>query len=400
LNIFSAQGTHEKIGVELGRRLSGAITHNVAHREHSAKLMEIEEMETSRFVRQYAASLSKNSLRLMEGLSMGSKVPYDSILNYNALQDVLSPEGCTIFAAVGKATSDGNAILLKNRDVSGKETYDGTGYYQNREINITLVLKTDDENVMVGVTSAGSTGFMMGLNKYGVATASNFGQTKAVSHVPPGQLYGLSGRTQMMREALECGSLQDSLNLVLGRLNNSPMGTPGILWFVDAKNIYVIEGSPGQYAVQHVTDGTVVRSNHFLLLDHLNDDQNISSICRKIRGNQLVDENYGRINKEKMTAFSADHNNGPGANSICLHSHNPFESATVSAAIMEMNGENPERSKISIALGSPCWAWQNKAGNFTFQMDEDIEKVPQKFLDGTAYKACIKSEPFEDNLIK
>lgn len=135
-----------------------------------------------------------------------------------------------------------------------------------------------------------------------------------------------------------------------------------------------------------------------MLLDHLNDDKAVSSICRKIRGNQLVEENYGRINKEKMIEFSVDHNNGPHANAICRHSNNPVESVTVSASIMEMNSENPERSKISIALGSPCWAWQNKAGNFTFQMDEGIETVPKKFLDGITYKEFIKSEPFEESL--
>ncbi len=398
MEVVVAKGCHEKIGFEIGCRLADAIKHNVALREHGVRLRGMEEKAVSRFVRRYAASSSADSLKLMEGLSRGSKMPYESILNYNALQDILAPEGCTTFAAVGKATPDGNAILLKNRDVSGRDTYSGRGYYQKREINITLVLKTADGNVMVGVTSAGSTGFMMGLNKYGVATASNFGQTKEVSHVAPGQLYGMSGRTQMMREALECGSLKDAVNLVLGKLTDSPMGTPGILWFVDAKNIYVVEGSYDQYAVQHVTDGAVVRSNHFLLLDHLNDDQAVSSICRKIRAKQLVEENYGRINKEKMIEFSVDHNNGPRANSICLHSNNPVESVTVSASIMEMNSENPEKSKISIALGSPCWAWQNKAGNFTFQMDEGIETVPKKFLDGITYKEFIKSEPFEESL--
>ena len=173
------------------------------------------------------------------------------------------------------------------------------------------------------------------------------------------------------------------------------MGTPGVLWFADAGNIYVVEGSSGQFAVQRVQDGVAVRSNHFLLLDHLNNEKAASSVCRKIRGNQLLEENYGHITKEKLMEFSMDHMNGPGQNSICRHGNNPEDSITVSASIMELNGQNPGKSKISIALGTPCWAWRNSAGNFTFQMDADIKTIPRNFRDGSAYKDYIKVEPFE-----
>lgn len=395
MKVIAAEGTHEKIGFDLGCRLAQAIKRNVALREHNTRKRGIEQGRLSRLVHRYMDSSSTVSLKMMKGLSRGSGVPFASILRFNALQDVISPEGCTNFAAVGKATPDGNAILLKNRDVNGNKKHTGKNYYNYQEINITLVLKTADGNVMVGVTAAGSTGFMMGLNKYGVAVASNFGQTTEVSHVPPGKLYGLSGRTQMMREALECSSVKDAVNLVLRKLTDAPMGTPGILWFVDAKNIYVVEGSFEQFAVQHIQDGVAVRSNHFLLLDQLNNEKSVSSVYRKIRGNQLLEENFGKINKEKLMAFSMDHMNGPGSNSVCRHGKNQEESVTVSASIMELNGENPEKSKISIALGTPCWAWRNSAGNFTFQMDASIETIPKNFRDGSVYKEFIKEEPWE-----
>jgi len=63
---------------------------------------------------------------------------------------------------------------------------------------------------------------------------------------------------------------------------------------------------------------------------------------------------------------------------------------------MEIDGKYPERSKISIALGSPCWAWSNEGDNITIQMDEDIESIPQRFLDGSTYKEFIKAEPFQE----
>lgn len=395
MKVVAAEGTHEQIGFNLGSRLAKAIHYNVAVREHNVGEREIEEIEIMRIAQACADLSGAGSLELMQGLSRGSGVPFASILRFNALQDVLYPEECTTFAAVGKATPDGSAILMKNRDKRGSRKFTGAGCHDYREINITQVLKTVDGNVIIGVTAAGSAGMMLGLNKYGVAVASNFGRVTEVSHIPPEQLYGASGRPRIMREALECHSVKDAVDLAIGKLTSAPMGTPGILWFVGPGNIYVIEGSFGKFAVEHIQDGAAVRSNHFSLLDQLNDEKHLSSVCRKIRAKQLTQEYDGKINKEKLVEFSMDHMNGPGPNSICCHAKNPEESATVSAAIMEINGQNPEKSKISIALGTPCWAWRNAEGNFTFQMDADMESIPQNFRNGSAYKDFIHVEPFD-----
>jgi len=397
MKIVSAEGTHKKMGFDLGSQLKEPIRHNIALREQNARIRGIGQRELSCFTREYAALCSYSSLQLMEGMSKGSGLPFESILGFNALQDILSPEGCTTFAAVGKATSDGKAILLKNRDKSGNHKFNGSGYYENKEVNIILALKIDDTNTIVGVTVAGSTGLMMASNKHGVAAAINFGQAAEISHLSSKELYGISGRPQMLREGLECTTAEDAVKLTIAKLTQSPMGTPGILFFVDAKNIYVIEGGSinKQFAVQHITDGVAFRSNHFVLLDHLNNEKAVSSICRKIRAAELVEKNFGRINREKLIDFSMDHQNGPYENSICRHSKNPEEPATVSAAIMELDGKNPQKSRISIALGSPCWAWMHQNGNFTFQMDEDIKSIPEDFLDGSVFKEYIKREPFQ-----
>ena len=119
------------------------------------------------------------------------------------------------------------------------------------------------------------------------------------------------------------------------------------------------------------------------------------SICRYLRGKQLLEENYGKIDREKMISFSTDHKNGPESNSICRHDKNQKESPTVSAAIMEIDRQYPEKSKISFALGSPCWAWNHDDGNFTYQMDEDPKRVPKQFFDDTVFKKYIQPEPYQ-----
>jgi hypothetical protein len=394
MKIISAKGTYENIGFELGYKLADEIHHNLSILNNDIINKGLGKKKVDLYKKLYVDILSTSSRKMMEGISRGSGIPYDSILCYNALREVLYSEECTTFAAIGKATSNGKPVLLKNRDKPGNLDYCGMNYHKYREVNVVNVLKTDNGNTIVGVTAAGSMGIMMGLNKYGVAVASNAGGITEVSNMTSKELYGISGRPQMLREGLECKSAREAVNLVLQKLTKSPMGSPGMLFFLDAKDIYVIEGSwlSNQFAVQHITDGAISRSNHFELLEQLNNQKYISAYCRKIRAHELVENNYGEINCEILKEFSMDHANGPSGNSICRHSNNQEDAVTVSSTIMEIDSEDPQKSKISIALGSPCWAWRNEEGNFTFQMNSDIETIPQKFLEGSVYKEFFKPE--------
>lgn len=391
MEIVAARGTYERMGYELGIKLAEAIRHNISLLNQGIVAKGVAKEAVYRLISSYTTLLSNTSLQLMEGISRGSGVPFESILRFNALQDAFFQEECTTFAAIGKATVDGKAFLLKNRDTSGNREFNGPGYYKNMTVNTTMILEPNDGNLMIGVTNAGSTGFMMGLNKYGVAVASNMGHTKSLRNKAPKEKHGISGRPQMLRESLECSTAHDAVNLILAKLTKSSMKVPGILWFVDTDNIYVVEGAQGEFAVQHVTDGAVSRSNHFELLDQLNDEKALSPICRKIRANELVEKNYGHIDREKLIEFSTDHKNGPGENSICRHSKDPEESVTVSAAIMEIDSTDPRKSRINIALGTPCQAWGEKGGSITIQMNEDVESIPQRFLDGTVFEEYFKA---------
>ena len=391
MKVVTAEGTYEKIGFELGHKLADEIYHNISLLNQAIIKKGIDKKEIDIYNQFYVDLASTSSKKLMEGLSRGSGISYDSILRYNALLEVLNPEECTTFAAVGSASLGGKTYLMKNRDTQGRYEFEGEGYYKNRWINIIQCLKTDDGNVMIGVTNAGSTGFMAGMNKHGVAVASNAGDTTESDSMLTKKI-GISGRPQMLREALECSTANEAVNLALRKLTKSPMKVPGILWFVDAENVYVVEGSLNQFAVEHITDGITSRSNHFLLLDHKNNEKNVSPICRKIRADELLTKNFGRINREKLIEFSMDHKNGPSENSICRHSENIQESVTVSATIMEIDRESPLESTISIALGSPCWAWSKEDGNIIFRMDQDIEIIPKPFLDGSVYKEYIRND--------
>lgn len=384
MRMIFAEGTHNQIGYEQGVQLKREIRYNIASMEENYYYQAIDKKELANHINKFISLSSTSSLELMEGISKGSGISFDSILRFNALQEILSPEGCTSFAATGSATSLGQSILLKNRDHR---------YYKDNTIGVFQVLKTEDQNVIGIVSNAGEIGVKMGLNKHGVAVCSNTGPVEG--SILPQLADNQLGRGTALKEALEYHTAREAVNHVLNKLTNLQLQIPGILFFVDAENIFVIEADKN-FAVIHITDGCIVRANRFLVLDNHKTgvEKEISSICRYLRGKQLLEENLGKIDREKMIAFSMDHKNGPVGNSICRHDKNQKESPTVSAGIMEIDKQFPEKSKISFAFGSPCWAWSNEDGNFTFQMDEDSTKIPEQFLDGTAFKKYIKPVPY------
>lgn len=390
-----SKGTQEKQGFDIGIKLSEDIKHNILLQNKKVKEKQLKASFVEKATYNFAENVSSGSLKMMEGMSLGSNIPFESILRFNALQGIITLEECTTFAAIGEATSNGKTVLLKNRDKSGNREFQGSGYYKKREINVVQILKTDDGNLTIGVTISGSIGIMMGLNKYGLAVASNAGAMKEVSEMSPKQLHAISGRPQMLREGLECKSATEAVNLTLQKLTKAPMGSPGMLFFADANDVYVVEGGcvGDLFAVQHFKNGALSRSNHFEILGQLNNQRSISAICRKIRAQELIKQNYGKINCDVLKTFSMDHINGP-RNSICSHSHNPEDSVTVSAAIMEIDHQSPQKSRISIALGSPCWAWRSENSNFTFQMDNDTDLIPAEYISGASFADNYKAEPF------
>ena len=392
---ITAKGSPEQIGYQIGSKLAKQIENNIFICDKEIKYGIFEEEQMIAYIKSYKERIDSYTLRMVKGLSIGSNIPISDILRYNAIGGMIYPEECTTFAAIGKSTKDGKPILLKNRDTNGSKKFIGPEYYNNREINILVATETLDGNTIIGITKAGSCGLMMGMNKYGVAAASNFGQLAEVAHFSPVNR-GTSGRPQILREGLQCTSAAEATNQALTRLVKNPMALPGIIFFMDANNIFVIEGSSADnlFAVQHITDGIVYRSNHFQLLNHLNNEEAVSAICREKRAKELINQNYGKINRDKLKEFSMDHKHGPGDNSICRHNNDPEAGVTVSAAIMEINVDEPQKSTIDIAIGSPCWAWRKKDGHLTVRMDEDITKISKSFLDGDVFKYYLRPNAY------
>ncbi|MDH3190233.1 MAG: hypothetical protein OEM39_06295, partial [Acidimicrobiia bacterium] len=131
-------------------------------------------------------------------------------------------------------------------------------------------------------------------------------------------------------------------------------------------------------------DQVAVRSNMFALLAGLNDPQDISSPTRYERALELLAPKAGRVTTDDLKDVSRDHANGPGLNSICRHSEDYHDETSLSAMIVTTDRDDPGETSLQIALGKPCWAWDN-GGVVSLKMGEPHDAIASRFLTGGAW---------------
>lgn len=401
-NSIYCNGSYKEIGKQEGRMLAKEISSNVKLFWEKLIQLGYKKENLLKSIIKQEKLLTNAVLEEIEGISKGSNQKFLDLLAYNVYHDLAFPEECTVMMAVGRASSTGSTIFLKNSDKVGSESYVGDNCFKNKEINVLLALNPENGNNIIGVAAAGSTALKMGLNDKGVATGSNIARTKELA------TKGIEKDTTQLK-ALDRGFLSrigleqsddaiEAAQVVLPRLMSSPMSTPGNIHFADADRAIIIEGSYHEIAAETIVDKVAARANRFQLLSQLNRDDDLSSICRYTRCMELLNENEGKIDVDKMIEFSMDHVNGPGPNSICRHGDHFLKETSLSSAVMEINRENPEKSKISIALGKPCHAWRDKKANITLSLDSKKKDIPEGFINGEIWKKYYTEEPFVKNV--
>lgn len=69
----------------------------------------------------------------------------------------------------------------------------------------------------------------------------------------------------------------------------------------------------------------------------------------------------------------------------------------LSAAVFDIDGDDPLESRLYFALGKPCHAWRTDEGDGWIHLKADVteDDVPGQFLNGEAYLAHSAEEPYE-----
>jgi len=395
--VLFCEGSHYDIGKKQGERFSSEIKQNLASFWNVLGVKGNDKRDIMENAFKHEKLWTPERLEEIEGIGEGAQIEYPELLAYNLYHDLAFPEECTVLMALGKASATGSTIFLKNSDKVGSESYAGPNSYKNKEINVILALNPEGGNKIIGVAAAGTTAIKMGLSNKGVAAGSNLSRThelaKRGAERDAIQVKALD-RGALMREGLERGkNALAAAQTILPNLLENPMSTPGNIEFADAQEAVIIEGSYRELATEIVRDEVAARSNRFVLLEALSREDDLSSICRYVRCRQLLEENQGKVTVDMMIAFSMDHANGPGPNSICRHGTHFSEETSLSAAVMEINGEKPEKSKIALALGKPCHAWRAPEAHITLDMTMGPEDIPEGLRNGEIWKEFYTEEP-------
>ena len=390
-------GNHFEMGRKQGELLKAEIRHNLLAFWTALKTRSYGKREVIKNALKLEKLWRPCRLEEIEGMARGVRVEYQELLAYNVFHDLAFPEGCTVMMAVGNTSATGDTVFMKNSDKVGSETYVGPLAYKNKELNIALCMDPAEGNKTVGVAAAGQTALKMGMNDKGVASGCNISRTKELTargtEKDAIQIKALD-RGALLRDGLEQGNTAiEAAQAILPGLLVNPMSTPGNIEFADAREAIIIEGSYTELATEIVRDAVAARSNRFVVLKALARDDDLSSICRHVRCMQLLEENKGNVSMEKMIEFSQDHANGPGPNSICRHGNHFLEETSLSSMVMEINGKEPRKSKVAIALGKPCHSWRSDEAHIILDMSMGPDDIPEGLKNGEIWKKYYSEEP-------
>lgn len=397
--VVYGQGSPFQIGLAHGRAAVRAVRANLRAFWGGVADLGLKRGELLRLARKTLSqgAFSTATEEEIAGIAEGAGVEYDDLLALNLYHGLLAPEGCTVMMAVGSASATGDTIFAKNSDKVGGDSLVGPNFYKNKEINVILFAEREDGHKIVGVSAAGTTGLKMGMNNKAMAAGTNIARTEEM-YQKKLDLTSIraADRAQLIRDGLEKDDPLEATNLVVGQLLSHPTATPGNVEFADPKIAYIIEGSYDRVSVKKVVDDIDSRSNCFIVLKALNKSDDVSSVCRYVRTQEVLLGKKGSVTKEDMIALSMDHANGPGPNSICRHGSDFREETSLATMVMELNSKEPARSRFAIALGKPCHSWRHPQGHVELDMTLRREDIPEGFLNGETFKQFYTEEAWKE----
>jgi predicted choloylglycine hydrolase len=358
--IIAVKGDHYQMGYQHGRRVMPlrpqiitAMAARFAQLEQDGADANFERLvETTR---QVLERVDPATIALVHGLADGLALEFERLLRYNLaafLRDALitrkilngPSDGCTIWAATGPATVDGQPILAKNRD------------YRLEHLPLQVVVKAEPAQGYryTFVTSAGSPGvFVAGFNEAGLVVADTHVSS---SDVGPGlPTYALS--MHLLEE-------HSGVRSALTYLQAMPrLGRNNLLLADAGGDIGLFEIGHHHGGIIEAEAGLLVSTNHYrspAMQPHFIDTDPPARRGNTFERYQHVWDRlhgaYGHIDLTLAQQLMAAHAGGLG--SLCCHPSPTSETATIAAVIFL-----PAQRRMLFCHGQPC---QNKYFDFTF----------------------------------
>ncbi len=237
---------------------------------------------------------------------------------------------CTLYGAIGAAVEGGGVLVGKNRDLAQEE----------EQVIVREAPRSGP--AFVGIASRKSGRITAGVNDKGlviVNASAGSVEDRTRKHIRLEKIFS------------QAGSLEGALRL----FRQGGMKSPIHYLLADPRHLALLEVfSPERHEIEVVTDGVLTHTNHYLLpsMGSFNGKIGATSPLRLERIRRLT--SHPPFSPDRFMAFSRDHENGPGGDSICRH-HLPGKKsgrATVSALIVRLDSQkSPE---VWVRLGRPC----------------------------------------------
>ncbi len=349
--LFTLEGTHYEIGIQHGSQLSEIINKSVI----PFVLDDIQEKgisadEYRRITRKYAELIGNRFPEVIDetrGIAEGAEIDYETallLLFYWEVRDTVehSVHECSSFVAAGDATIDGQPIATQNSDWPLRMAGKGLGQ--------AFHVSPKGRYKFLGRGLAGNLGrtSVIGFNEKGLSfVGSGIHQVEGAGFGFPALI--------LTRIGLEtCATVEEFITLVKSIPNWSHAGENVDVVDMDGSMARISFSTPRTMIVQ-TKDHYIASTNHYHNKEMRQfgpprEDAYPSSYARYERLIELLQSNYGVIDREKAMNIMSDHkySDSPpeGTKSICRHGTNR---QTMTNLISD-----PARGEFWISEGTPC----------------------------------------------
>lgn len=274
---------------------------------------------------------------IVEGMkSVGVVIDRDEIVAYNGYMELLwnwwptvknsvspnSPdpikEKCSSFIATGSMTSDGKIVLAHNT----MSSY----YYPLPNIIIDILPEKGARILMQSYA-----GFIHSGTDFFITSAGLIGSETTIADFLPFDEKGIPEFSRM-RHATQYASSIDEWSDIMKKGNNGGLANAWLIGDIKTNEIAWFELGLKHVGFEKKKDGYFVGSNiaedlKILRFETTSKETNIkfSSIARRVRWKQLMNENIGKISIDHAKKFEADHfdtylnTTTPNTRTLCCH---------------------------------------------------------------------------------
>ncbi len=227
-------------------------------------------------------------------------------------------ESCSSFIATGNMTANGKIVLAHN--TMG-------GYYEPLCNIIIDILPAKGHRIMMQTFS----GFIHSGTDFFITDAGLVGSETTIGDFYPFDPKGIPEFSRMRSATQYAASIEEWCE-IMKKGNNGGYANAWLIGDINTNEIARLELGLNYIGYEKKKDGYFVGSNvaedlKILRFETTRDETNIklSSVARRVRWKQLMNENTGRIDIKLAEAFEADHYDAylekinPGQRSLCGH---------------------------------------------------------------------------------